>query len=344
MSQAFETTETAQRPAMASGAHIDPLTIMRIKNLKLRAKTVVEGFLSGLHRSPIHGSSVEFSEYRPYSTGDDLRGLDWKLYARSDRYFIKKFEDETNRRCYLVVDQSKSMGFGSLDYSKIEYARTIATTLAYYLMLQRDSVGMLTFDAEIGDYVEARTRSGQLHQMLVALSKPLQGKGTDIDLPLQQIAGLIRRRGQVILISDLLAPIDTLHTNLAYLRSRGHEVIVMRILDPSELELKLASPSMVVDMESGREIYLDPDAAREQYREKFDQHAVQLKSICDSLGVDLYSVVTDQSVDDALYHLVDSQQRRGKSTARSGMLSGATRAGGSNAGRSSAGSSSGGPA
>ena len=331
MSQVTETTENepqAEDNSTARGANIDPMTIMRIKNLQLRAKTVVEGFFSGLHRSPIHGSSVEFSEYRPYTVGDDLRGLDWKLFARSDRYFIKKFEDETNRRCYLVVDQSKSMGFGSLEYSKIEYSRTIAATLAYYLTLQRDSVGMLTFDAEIGDYIKASTRNGQLHQMLVALSKPLRGEGTDIDAPLQQIAGLIRRRGLVILISDLLAPIDTLQTNLAYLRSRGHEVVILRVLDPAELELRLQSPSMVVDMESGREIYLDPEAARQQYREKFNQHADQLQSVCDSLGVDYYTMVSDQSIDDALYHIVDSQQRRGKSTARSGMLAGAARGSG----------------
>ena len=320
-------TDTAS-DLSSTGARIDPMAIMRIKNLQLRAKTVVEGFFNGLHRSPVHGSSVEFSEYRPYSSGDDLRGLDWKLYARSDRYFIKKFEDETNRRCYLVVDQSKSMGFGSLQYSKIEYARTVAATLAYYLTLQRDNVGLMTFDAEIGDYISARGRAGQFHQILVALSKPPKGSGTDIDKPLKQIAGLIRRRGLVILISDLLSPIDTLQTNLAYLRSRGHEVVILRTLDPSELELNLTSPSMVVDMESGREIYLDPDAARENYRRDFDAHASQLQTICDSLGVDFYRMVTDQSMDDALFHIVDAQQRRGKSTARSGMISGATRTGG----------------
>jgi len=301
---------------------------MRIKNLQLRAKTVVEGFFNGLHRSPVHGASVEFSEYRPYSTGDDLRGLDWKLYARSDRYFIKKFEDETNRRCYLVVDQSKSMGFGSLEYSKIEYARTLAATLGYYLTLQRDNVGLLTFDAEVGDYIPARSRPGHLHQLLVALSKPLQGNGTDIDAPLKQIASLIRRRGLVILISDLLSPIDTLQTNLAYLRSRGHEVVILRTLDPAELELKLQTPSMVVDMESGREVYLDPDAARVQYKEKFEQHRSQLQTICDSIGVDVFQLNTDQPLDDALFHVLDSQQRRNKSTARSGMLAGAARAGG----------------
>ncbi len=132
---------------------IDPLAVMRIKDLQLRAKAVVEGFYNGLHRSPYHGHSVEFSEYRPYSVGDDLRGLDWKLFARSDRYYIKKFEDETNRRCYLVLDQSQSMGFGSLEYSKIDYARTMVATLAYYLTMQRDSVGLMTFDETIGDFI-----------------------------------------------------------------------------------------------------------------------------------------------------------------------------------------------
>lgn len=134
-------------------ASADPMSLMRIKHLQLRAKAVVEGFYNGLHRSPYHGYSVEFSEYRPYVVGDDLRALDWKLFARSDRYYIKKFEDETTRRCYLVVDQSRSMGFGSLEYTKVEYARTLAATLAYFLSTQRDSVGLMTFDETIGDFL-----------------------------------------------------------------------------------------------------------------------------------------------------------------------------------------------
>lgn len=327
MANAADTNAT-RAGAIDKSARIDPLTVMRIKDLHLRAKTVVEGFYSGLHRSPIHGSSVEFSEYRPYSTGDDLRGLDWKLFARSDRYFIKKFEDETNRRCYLVVDHSKSMGYGSLEYTKIEYARTLAATLAYYLIHQRDNVGLLTFDEDIGDYISARHRAGHMHQLLVCLSRPLKGKGTDIDRPLRQIANLVRRRGLVVLISDLLTSIETLRTNLAYLRSRGHEVVILRTLDPSEVELDLQSPSMVVDMESGREIYLDPEFARQEYRTRFDEHQTQLHEICSSLGVDLYTMVTDQPMDNALFHFVDSQQRRGKSAARSGMLASSARIGG----------------
>ena len=178
--------ESSRREAPT--ASIDPLAVMRIKNLQLRATAVVEGFYNGLHRSPFHGFSVEFSEYRPYTVGDDLRGLDWKLYARTDRYYIKKFEDETNRRCYLVLDQSKSMGFGSLGYNKIEYAKTLVATMAYYLTLQRDSVGVMTFDERIGEFISAHNRQGHLRQIMVALSRPVAGSGTDLDQPLREIA------------------------------------------------------------------------------------------------------------------------------------------------------------
>tara|TARA_R110002049_G_scaffold4601_5_gene32217 strand:+ start:305993 stop:306979 length:987 start_codon:yes stop_codon:yes gene_type:complete len=315
-------------PALAADStKIDPTAVMRIKDLQLQAKTVVDGFFSGLHRSPVHGSSVEFSEYRPYTIGDDLRGLDWKLYARSDRYFIKKFEDETNRNCYLIVDQSKSMGYGSLEYTKIDYARTTAATLAYYLTRQRDSVGLVTFDETIGDFISAKNRIGQFHQMMVALARPLRGAGTDIESPLRQIASLVHRRGLIVLISDLLAPVESLQTNLAYLRSRGHEVVILRVLDPSEIELQLSSPSMVVDMESSREIYLDPDAARKQYKEQFTQHQTELQQVCDAVGVDLYPMMTDQPLEDALFHVIDAQQRRRRGANRGGMLAGAARGG-----------------
>lgn len=315
------TSTKSDRPV----AEVDPLAVMRIKNLQLRAKAVVEGFYNGLHRSPFHGFSVEFSEYRPYTVGDDLRGLDWKLFARSDRYYIKKFEDETNRRCYLILDQSKSMGFGSLPYTKIDYAQTLVATIAYYLTLQRDSIGLMTFDESIGDFISARNRPGHLRQILVALSRPVSGTGTDIEEPLKQIASLVRRRGLIILVSDLLAPPEQLRTNLAYLRSRGHEVAILRVLDPSETALALESPSMVVDMETGKEIYLDPEAARASYREKFDEHQQQLQSICDSLGVDLYTIQTDEPLETALFNIVATQQRRGGGAVRAGMLAGASR-------------------
>ncbi|MGV3486381.1 MAG: DUF58 domain-containing protein [Planctomycetaceae bacterium] len=312
-----------QSTAASRSASIDPGTIMRIKDLQLRARAVVEGFLNGLHRSPYHGFSVEFSEYRPYSTGDDPRGLDWKLYARSDRYFVKKFEDETNRRCYLVVDQSQSMGFGSLEYSKVEYARTLAATLAYYLSMQRDGVGLVTFDERIDQYFPARHRPGHLRQLMIALMRPLAGNGTNIGAPLDHLAKLVSKRGLVILISDLLVPVEPLRAKLALLRSRRHEVMILRTLDPAELALQIESPGFVVDMETGRDIYIDPQVAAKDYTRQFESHRDQIKLICDHLGIDLFQVATDRPLQASLFDILSAQQQRGRVTARhSGAASG----------------------
>lgn len=304
---------------------VDPAAVMRIKNLQMRAKVVVEGFYNGLHRSPFHGFSVEFSEFRPYSVGDDPRGLDWKVYARTDRYYIKKFEDETNRRCYLVLDRSRSMGYSSLEHSKIEYARTLVASLAYYFTLQRDSVGLLTFDEAVGEFLSARNRPGHFHQLLVCLSQDVAGQGTDIAAPLEQIASLIRKRGLIILVSDLLTPPEMLRTNLAYLRSRGHEVMIIRTLDPAEVELQLSAPGMVVDLETGNEIYLDPELARADYRRRFVEHQEQLQSICDGLGIELHTVLTDQPLDRVLFEIVNGRGQRGRGVARGGAIAAATR-------------------
>lgn len=292
-------------------ASVDPAAVMRIKNLQLRAKAVVEGMHNGLHRSPKHGFSVEFNEYRPYSVGDDLRGLDWKLYARTDRYFIKKFEDETNRRCYLVVDQSRSMGYGSLDYTKIDYARTLAASLAYYLTLQRDSVGLLTFDETVGDFLSARHRPGHLHQLMVCLSRDVTGTATDISTPLERMATLIKRRGLIVLVSDLLTDPQTIATNLGYLRSRGHEVLVLRVLDPREIEFDLDQAGMIRDPETGKELYLDPVAAKKVYQDGFEEHRRELQELCDTRGVSLHQISTSTPLDEALLEVVNDTQRRG---------------------------------
>lgn len=299
----------SDRTAERGGASIDPEALMRIKSLKLRAKLVVEGFFSGLHRSPTHGSSIEFSEYRAYVPGDDLRNLDWKLFARSDRHFIKKYEDETNRRCYLVVDQSRSMSYGSLDYSKIEYARTLAATLAYFLTLQRDAVGVLTFDLELGDFLPAKVGAKQLHQILVELSRPAEGLGTDLDLPLAQITTLVPRRGLVVLLSDLLAPAETLKRQFAALRARGHEVVVLRVVDPAEVDLGLADPAMIVDLENARQMYVDPAAATAGYNERFAEHRAQVESICQTHGIAFFELATDQPLDQALATLISAKNR-----------------------------------
>lgn len=325
-------TSRARRAGGQAASFIDPTTLMRIKNLQVRAKVVVEGFYSGLHRSPYHGFSVEFSEYRQYSPGDDPRYIDWRLYARSDRYYIKRFEDETNLRCYLLVDRSRSMGFSSGSYTKSEYAATVAATLAYFLSQQRDLVGLMTFDQQVVEYIAPRYRPGHLHRLMVALERELAGKSTDLGIPLEQTAKTAVKRGLVILISDMLAPIDRLESRLGYLRSRGHDVVVFRVLDPAEVDFKFEDASMFYDLESGRELYVDPEAARADYLRNFREHAAAVETACTNLGIDFYQFSSDRPLEFSLFDFLNSRMRRGKSATRRASR----RPGGSRGGRSMA--------
>src|SRR5271166_2642274 len=187
----------ATRPLSSApppGSIIDPKALMSIRNLELRARVVVEGFWNGIHRSPYHGFSVEFTEYRQFTPDDDPRYLDWRVFARSDRYFIKKFEDETNLRCHLLVDQSRSMDYGSVGYTKAQYANTLAATLAYFLYLQGDAVGLLTFDEIIRDYLPARHRPGHLRHLMIRLEQPAAGNATDLSAPLHRIVRTVKKR------------------------------------------------------------------------------------------------------------------------------------------------------
>jgi len=288
---------------------VDMSTLMRIKDLQLRASAVVDGFHNGLHRSPLHGFSVEFSEYRPYSAGDDPRTIDWKLFARSDRYYLKKFEDETNRRCYIVVDQSKSMEFGSLAYKKIDYARTLAATLAYFLTLQRDAVGLLTFDHEVADVLPARFRTGQLKRILSMLDKPPRGTSTDIRTPLNHLAEIVRHRSLILIVSDFLVDPESLRAPLSFLRARRHDVMLLRVLDPSEVELAITEPTMLRDLETGREMFVDPATAKLNYETRFKQHEQSLISMAGDLGIGWTSLKSNEPMDLALLELLNRQQR-----------------------------------
>lgn len=303
--------------AVGRGASfIDPRTVMRIKNLQMRARVVVEGFFAGIHRSPYHGFSVEFSEYRAYTPGDDPRYLDWRLYARSDRFCVKRFEDETNLLCYLLVDMSRSMSFGSDGNTKNDYARTLAASLAYFLFTQRDAVGLLTFDEQIGDYLPPRHRRVHLRRIMGMLEREPAGRSTDLARPLEQIAESVRKRGLVVLISDLLAPVEQLRTKLGYLRSRGHDVVVLRVLDPAEVDFTFASPVMFHDLETDRRIYIDPQSARNEYLREFTEHAAELKRTCIDLGVDFAQFTTDQPLELALFDLLQARTRRGRRVTR----------------------------
>jgi uncharacterized protein (DUF58 family) len=299
---------TTNAGSLASANLIDPKTLMTIRSLELRARAVVEGFWSGMHRSPYHGFSVEFTEYRQYTPGDDPRYLDWRVFARSDRYFIKKYEDETK----LLVDQSRSMDYGSAGVTKAAYASTLAATLAYFLHLQGDAVGLLTFDEKVREYLPIRHRAGHLRQIMHALERPAAGGSTDLVAPLENITSLIRRRGMVALISDFLAPLDRLERNLTALAACGHELTVFQVLDPVERTFGLDQPSLLEDVESNRTLYIDPVAARASYLQKFEAHAEALRAICRKLGVSFHELTTDQPLEFALFEYLQARMRKGR--------------------------------
>ncbi|MEE3371474.1 MAG: DUF58 domain-containing protein [Planctomycetota bacterium] len=309
-------SSTPSGPRREARSFIDPQALMRIESLQLRAASVVEGFLHGLHRSPYHGFSVEFSEYREYLPGDDLRFLDWRVFARTDRFYIKRFEDETNLRCELLVDTSRSMSFGSDTFSKLDYTRTLAATIAYFLSLQRDAVGLRAFDERIVETLPARYRPGHLNRLLLALERTPAGEGTDLSAPLEEVAATVTKRGMIVLISDLLAPLDKLDKSLGYLRSRGHEVILLRVLDPAEIDFSFDTPTMFRDVESGQQRYVDPQSARSEYQSRFREHADAIKTTCDVLGIDLYEMPTDQPFELSLFDFIQSRQQRSRHVAR----------------------------
>jgi uncharacterized protein (DUF58 family) len=282
----------------------------------LRARTVVEGFWHGLHRSPYHGFSVEFTEYRPYSPGDDPRYLDWRLVARTDRYFIKKFEDETNLRCHLLIDNSRSMTFGSRGYTKATYANTLAATLAYFLSKQGDAVGLLTFDEGVREYLPARNRPGHLRHLMLALDQPAGGTATDLTAPLRRMAELLRKRGLVVLVSDLLAPVETLETSLALLTAAGHEVILFQLLDPAELTFKFNDAARFLDLESGRDLFLEPELARKEYVRRLEAHIAGIETVCSRLGMSFQRLATDQPLELALFDFLKARAARGKTIVR----------------------------
>jgi len=299
-------------PPKTGGGFADPKALMAIRNLELRARAVVEGFWNGLHRSPYHGFSVEFTEYRPYSQGDDTRYLDWRLFARSDRYYLKKFEDETNLRCHLLVDQSHSMSYGSVGYTKADYARTFAATLAWLLNAQGDAVGLFTFDERVREYLPARHRHGHLRQLMLALEHSTAGKQTNLTEPLRRAAELARKRGMIVLISDLLAPTDELERHLGRLTAAGHELIVFQVLDPKELTFDFHTPSLFHDVESGRDYYIDPDVARAEYQSRLTLHATAIEKICGKLGFAFHRLTTDRALSLALADFLRSRARRGR--------------------------------
>jgi uncharacterized protein (DUF58 family) len=307
--------QTAPR---AGSTFVDPVALMRIRSLELRARTVVEGFHRGLHRSPYHGFSSEFAEYRSYVPGDDPRHIDWKLLARSDRACTRKFEEETNVACHLVLDVSQSMHYGS-PFSKLEYARTLAASLAVFMDEQGDAVGLVTFGEALGDYIPARRRHRTRHEIFAALERARGGRTTALDVPLEHLLRTQRRRGMVLLISDLLSPLETLEAKIAALTACGHDVSIFQILDRTELDFSFQDAALFEDIESDLRRHIDPVAMRATYLERLQQHQDRVRALCANAGALHHLFPTDEHLEKALFgHLHDrAARRRGVRRARS---------------------------
>ncbi|HTM27577.1 MAG TPA: DUF58 domain-containing protein [Vicinamibacterales bacterium] len=290
---------------------LDPAVIARLGSMELKARTVVEGFLSGLHRSPFKGFSVEFAEYRQYMHGDDLSTLDWKVYARSDRHYVKKFEEETNLECQLLLDVSASMAYrGGAPMSKIEYGSVLAASLAYLMNRQRDATGLIEFDEKITARLPARARPGHLHGILLALEKIRPGSRSDVGRPLQQLADALAKRSLAVLISDLLDDPDGVIRGLKHLRFRGTDVIVFQLLDPYELQFPFKGAARFTDVESAEVITADPARVRHGYLAALETMRSQYEQELRGNGIDFLTLDTSKPLDFALLAYLDARSRR----------------------------------
>lgn len=289
---------------------LDPAVLARIGSLELKARTIVEGFLSGLHRSPLKGFSVEFAEYRQYLPGDDLSTMDWKVFARTDRHYVKKSEEETNLRGYLLLDVSASMTYGSGAMTKLEYGSCLAASLAYLMNRQRDAVGLVTFDEEILHMTPPSIRPGHLRALLLALDRIQPGQRTDAGRPLHQLADAMARRGLVVLISDLLDEPARVIDGLRHFRFRGSDVLVFHVLDPAERTFPFERPVRFRDLESGDEIVAAPDAVRAHYLAELERLTETYRRELRLAGIDYSLVDTSQPLDVALLSYLAVRGRR----------------------------------
>ena len=288
---------------------LDPQALTRIASLELIARTVVEGFISGLHRSPHLGFSVNFAEYSPYRPGDDIRKIDWKVYARTDRFFIKNYEGETNTSVHLILDCSRSMAYGSRAITKLTYGQFLAASLGYFAFKQRDAVGFVSYDDEVVSYVPARGSVGHLSTVLHAIERSEPGKKTSFVKPLVQISERLRRRGIVVVISDLYDEPDNVISGLRHLAYRGNDVIVFQLLDPAEIRFDFPDAAQFVDMETRAEMHVVPDYIRQEYRRVLQKQIAEYERECRKDRMDFYLIDTSQSLDRALFnYLVRREQ------------------------------------
>jgi len=290
---------------------LDPATLASISGLDLVAKTVVDGFVAGLHRSPDFGFSQEFAEYRAYSQGDDLRHVDWNVFARTGKCFLKRYRGETNSQLLILLDTSASMAYGSHAVHKLDYARFVAASLCYMANGQRDAAGLIVFDEDVSNYIAPSTRQGQLFRLLHAIEKVEPGTHTDFAKPFVHFQTFLHRRGIVVVLSDFYEDHATIIKTVEPLRYRGNEVILFHILDPQEIKPKFREPVMLVDMEDAHtSLEVSPEYAHNEYRRKIDSHIEALSSAARSAGLDYFLMNTERPLDEGLREYLSVRKGR----------------------------------
>ncbi len=288
---------------------LNPETVSRLANMELRARLIVEGFIAGLHRSPYHGFSVEFAEYRQYNDGESTRNVDWKIFAKTDRYYLKVFEDETNLSATILLDRSASMDFGSGAVTKLRYASFLSAALGYLMIKQRDAVGLAVFDEKINTIIPHRSVRRQLFHLMNTLERVEPGAKTGISRALHEIAERIKRRGLVILLSDLFDDPDAVINGLKHIRHRGHEIVLFHILDPAELELDYKGEVRFVDRETGEKLRTQPHFLRKEYRRSVGEWIGRFEKRCKENAIDYNTVKIDTPFDQALVSYLSKRKR-----------------------------------
>ena len=294
---------------MKSAQYLSSDIISKISPLSLKARLLVEGLIVGMHKSPYHGFSVEFSEHRPYNQGDEIRNIDWKIWGKTDKYFVKEYEEETNLLSHIILDQSKSMTYSSNNISKLEYSKILSASLAYLMLKQQDGVGLTLFDSEIRSLIEPKTKSNHIKSLFSIMEKSNPGPDTKIGDILHISAEAMKKRGLVILISDCFDDIESIISGIKHYRYKGNEVIVFHILDPKELNLEFDERTEFIDLETNESITTDPWHIKNDYNQEINDFCNKIELNCKNNKVDYSLITTDTPIEVALFDYLLKRQK-----------------------------------
>lgn len=292
--------------------YLSPDTLAHLHGLELKARLIVEGYVSGLHKSPYHGFSVEFAEHREYVQGDDLRYVDWKVFGKSDRYYLKQYEEETNFACYILLDTSESMLYKSEGVAacKLEYAQYVAAALSYIVLQQQDAVGMVTYDESVRQFIRAGSHPSHLKQICHVMETSPASGDTAMGPIFHDIAERIKKRGLVVIVSDLFDDLDSILLGLKHLRHRRHEVLMMHVIDPAEQDFPFVDPTLFKGLEHLPEQLTEPRSLRQAYQREFENFLLDVRRGCRDLHMDYTLLRTDQPLDTALRSFLAARSHR----------------------------------